>query len=111
MSVQVQNYLIHGIKFGEDFTNEYWEKDFRDEMEWNRNRPQHQPFFITDGMCGNYTFFGFIVQLSDGWEEPKEVELDLDFNKNLILEKLKELYPELEIKEDQIKTYYLPHWV
>ena len=111
MSVRVEHYLIYGCKFGEEFTEEYWEKDFRDDMEWDKNKPKDQPFFITDGMNGDYTFFGLICQLSKGsWDEDCEAkEIDFKHNKEIVIEKFSELYPDMEIPE--IKLYYLPHYV
>lgn len=99
-----------GCKFGEEFTEEFWEKDFRDEMEWEEDKPKNEPFFITDGMNGSYTFFGYITLLGDGgWdEEIKELNLESP-NKNKIEEVFKELYPQETLPT--IKTYYLPHYV
>jgi hypothetical protein len=110
MSVRVENYLVYGCKFGEEFTEEYWEKDFRDDTEWDEDKPTDKPHFITDGMNGNYTFFGFICQLSDGGDDDYEAkEIDFSYNENQVKEKLCELYPEMEIPD--IKLYYLPHYV
>lgn len=111
MSTRIENYLIYGIKFGEDFTEKYWEKEFYPKMEWNKNKPKDNPFFITDGMNGLYTFFGFIIQLSDGWNDPEEIIVNLSFTKVEIISKLLELYPDIKIDEDDIKLYYLPHYV
>lgn len=110
MSVRVEQYLIYGCKFGEEFTEEYWEKDFRDDTEWEEDKPKDQPFFITDGMNGDYTFFGIICQLSDGGDDDYDAkEIDFPYNKEVIIEKFSELYPDTEIPE--IKLYYLPHYV
>lgn len=110
MSVRVENYLVYGCKFGEEFTEEYWEKDFRDNTEWEKHKPKDQPFFITDGMNGSYTFFGFICQLSNGsYYEDEAKEIDFSYNENQVREKLCELYPGMEIPD--IKLYYLPHYV
>ena len=110
MSVSVEHYLIYGCKFGEEFTEEYWEKDFRDDMEWDKTKPKDQPFFITDGMNGGYTFFGLIYQLSSGSDyEDKEKEIDFKYSPYPVMEKLWELYPGMEIPE--MKLYYLPHYV
>jgi hypothetical protein len=56
MSVRVENYLIYGCKFGEEFKNDFCKQDFRDEMECDEDKPKDKPYFITDGMNGNYTF-------------------------------------------------------
>lgn len=110
MSVRVENYLVYGCKFGDAFTEEYWEKDFRDDTEWDKNKPKDQPFFITDGMNGDYTFFGFICQLSNcSYYEDKVKEINFNYNENQVKEKLCELYPGMEIPD--IKLYYLPHYV
>jgi hypothetical protein len=110
MSVSKENYLIYGCKFGEEFTNEFWQKDFRDEMEWDEDKPNDKPYFITDGMNGNYTFFGFICQLSDGGDDDYEAkELDFVYDGKAIREKLSELYPDMELPIN--KLWYLPHYV
>lgn len=111
MSTRKETYIIFGCKFGEEFTKEYWRKDFYDEMEWGKNKPKNKPFFISDGMNGDYTFFGVINQLSKGGddEDYKEIEISPDFEPFDIEEKFKELYPNEELPE--IKIYYLPHWV
>ena len=111
MSTRIENYIIYGLKFGEDFTNDYWEKDFRDEMEWDKNKPKDKPFFITDGMNGDYTFFGFITQLSNGWDDAEETEINLGFTKAEIISKFYELYPDAKITDEDIKMFFLPHWV
>jgi hypothetical protein len=110
MSVRKENYLIYGCKFGEEFTNEFWQKDFRDEMEWDEDKPNDKPYFITDGMNGNYTFFGFICQLSNGGDDDYEAkEIDFQYNDKAIWLKLWELYPNTELPD--IKMWYLPHYV
>jgi hypothetical protein len=110
MSVRVENYLIYGCKFGEEFTNDFWKQDFRDEMEWDEDKPKDKPYFITDGMNGNYTFFGFICQLSDGGDDDYEAkEIDFQYNERAIMEKLLELYPDMELPN--ITLWYLPHYV
>lgn len=108
MSTRVENYLIYGLKFGEDFTRDFWKQDFCDNMVWNKNKPKDKPFFITDGMNGNYTFFGFITELSNGFDE---MEISLSFTKVEIISKIYELYPNLEINDEDIKMFFLPHWV
>ncbi len=110
MSVRVENYLIYGCKFGEEFTEDFWEQDFRDEMEWDEDKPKDKPFFITDGMNGDYTFFGFICQLSDGGDDDYEAkEIDFQYNEKAIMEKFSELYPDMELPN--IRLWYLPHYV
>jgi hypothetical protein len=122
MSIRIEYYLIYGLKFDEEFTNDYWEKEFYNNEEWNKNKPLDKPFFITDGMTGDYTFFGFKNELSNGWDDPKEQEINLEYlnnnnnnnnnnNKKEIIQKFNRLYPDIEIKEEQIKMYFLPHWV
>ena len=57
MPTRIENYIIYGLKFGEDFTKDFWEKDFSDEMEWDKNKSKDKPFFISDGMNCDYTFY------------------------------------------------------
>lgn len=110
MSVQREEYIIYGCKFSEEFTREFWEKDFYDEYIWEKEK-EEQPNFITDGMNGDYTFFGFIIQIGDGEEENYEaIEFKeiTEENKTIIRNKFNELYPNTELPE--IKMYYLPHY-
>lgn len=110
MSVRVENYLIYGCQFGEEFTEEFWEKDFRDDLEWDERKPKNKPYFITDGMNGNYTFFGFICELSNGGDDDYGAkEIDFDYNEREVMEALWELYPDMELPN--IRLYYLPHYV
>ena len=110
MSTRVEQYAIYGVKFGSSFTEEYWKKDFRDEMEWDKNKPSDKPFFLTDGMNGDYTFFGFITELQNGWDDPEEKEIPLDFTKVSLVSKFNDLYPYYHILPKDIKLYFLPHW-
>lgn len=110
MSVRKERYLIYGCKFEEEFTVDFWQKSFRNEMEWDKNKSTDQPYFITDGMNGDYTFFGFIFQLSNGWDDDYEAkEIDFQYNEKVIMEKLWELYPGMELPN--IRLWYLPHYV
>lgn len=111
MSTRVEEYLIYGLKFGKDFTRDLWEQDFCDNEQWNKEKPKDKPFFITDGMCGNYTFFGFITELSNRWDDAKEQEIDLSFTKVEIISNFNKLYPNVEINDEDIKLFFLPHWV
>jgi len=111
MSTRVENYLIYGLKFGENFTRDYWEQKFRDNEDWCEKKPKDQPFFITDGMNGDYTFFGFITKLSNGFDDEEEQEINLSFTKFEIISKFYNLYPDAKINDEDIKLYFLPHWV
>lgn len=112
MSTRVENYLIYGLKFGEEFTENFWEQEFCDNELWDESKPKDKPFFITDGMNGNYTFFGFITQLSDGSDDAQEKEINLLFTKGLdVITKFYKLYPNVKVSEEDIKMFFLPHWV
>ena len=111
MSTRIENYLIYGLKFGEEFTHDFWEKDFYDEEKWDSKKPKHKPYFLTDGMNGDYTFFGFITELGNGWDEAEEQEINMLFSKEAIFSKFRELYPDFPITYEDIKLYFLPHWV
>lgn len=110
MSTRIEQYVIFGVKFGEEFTTDFWEKEFSDKETWRESKPKNEPFFITDGMSGNYTFFGFITQLSNGWDDSEEQEIDLSFTKEEVKTKFLKLYPELKINDEDIRMFYLPHW-
>lgn len=104
MSTRIEHYIIYGIKLDEEFTNEYWEKDFRDETEYNPLKSS-KPSFLTDGMNGDYTYFGFIKPL----DNHKETVLGFTVADSIdIRNKFNELYPEMTIPE--IKLYHVPHW-
>lgn len=114
MSVSKETYLIYGIKFGEEFTEEYWEKDFRDETEYFDEKDSGKIKFLSDGMNGNYTFFGQIIKLSDRSNDYEDniKEIDLSFvSSDEIIEKFKELYPDSELTKENVKLYYVPHYV
>lgn len=107
MSIRKETYIVYGFAFGEKFTNEYWKKEFRDEMEWDESKPD-KISFITDGMNGDYTFFGKIIKLSKGYDENyREIEINTNGWKDIV-RKFSELYPGEEIPE--LKMYYLPHF-
>jgi hypothetical protein len=111
MSTRVERYLIYGLKFGEEFTKDFWKKDFYDNEVWNKRKLKDKPFFITDGMNGDYTFFGFITELANGWDDVKEQEINISFTKVEIISKFYQLYPDTKIKDEEIKMFFLPHWV
>ncbi len=112
MSVQKEEYIIYGCKFDEDFTEEFWKKDFRDEEEWEEDKDEDEPYFLTDGMSGEYTFFGFIERIADGFDESNGEIIEFDQptkeQKQTIIKKLKKLYPKMKVPE--IKMYYVPHY-
>lgn len=112
MSVNKEVYIIFGLKLNEEITREYWEKDFRDETEWDKDKPKNKPFFITDGMSGDYTFFGFIQELNDGsYDFIEEItEIKTDFNASDVIYEFKNLFPEITANEHDVKMYYLPHY-
>lgn len=113
MSVRRESYIVFGLKLDENFTNEYWDKEFYPETEWNKNKPKDKPFFITDGMNGLYTFFGFIQMLNDGSYDFEEdiTELKYDFDKSIVVSEFSKLFPELTVNEYDVKMFYLPHFV
>jgi hypothetical protein len=113
MSVRREAYIVFGLKLDENFTNEYWDKDFYPDTEWNKNKPKDNPFFITDGMNGLYTFFGFIQMLNDGSYDFEEdiTELKYDFDKSIVVNEFSKLFPELTVNEYDVKMFYLPHFV
>lgn len=112
MGVRKEVYIIHGLKFDENFTDGFFKKKFSDEMQWNKNKLPEDPWFITDGMNGDYTFFGFIKCISNGWDDEDYEIIEIkSFNSDdadKIYNKFKEFYPDYPIPEP--KTYYLPHY-
>lgn len=113
MSVRKEVYIIYGVKLNEEFTNSYWKQDFYPEKEWDKNKPTDKPFFISDGMNGLYSFFGFIQLLNDGCYdfEDKIKEIKTDFKSSDVISAFKNLFPDIRINELDIKLYYLPHYV
>lgn len=115
MSVRKETYLIYGLKFGEEFTEDYWQQDFRDRVEYFNYEDNGKIMFLTDGMNGRYTFFGQIMELGtrgDWYEdEIKKVDLHIDLSASSIIEKFKEYYPDSDVKIEDVSMYYVPHYV
>ena len=115
MSVRKETYIILGFKFDSEFTEDYWEKDFRDETEYHGKNDNGKIMFITDGMNGNYTFFGQITELGtrgDWYEDQiKEIDIPRDMKCIEIFQKFKQYYPESDLQVKDVKLYYLPHYV
>lgn len=112
MSVRKETYIIYGIKLDEDFTKKFWSESFYDDMVWEKTKPKNKPYFITDGMNGNYTFFGIITQLTNGSydeEDYKEIEIDKKSKPFYIENCFRAFYPDMKI--EKVKLYYLPHYV
>jgi len=57
MSTRVEQYAIYGVKFGSSFTEEYWKKDFRDEMEWDKNKPP--PYWLFPFTNPSFRIFSY----------------------------------------------------
>jgi hypothetical protein len=112
MSTRIKRYIIYGIKFGEEFTEDFWKKDFYDNMSWDKDKPSDEPFFITDGMNGMYTFFGFIQELDNGQYDFEEeiTEIRNEYDAYEIIDAFKLLYPDANIVTSDVKMYYLPHY-
>ena len=113
MSVRKEVYIIFGVKLSEQLTREYWEKPFSNDTEWNKNKPNGKPFFISDGMNGLYTFFGYVQQINDGSYDFEEhiTELNFNYDKSTIIDEIARFFPELTVNECDVKFYYLPHFV
>lgn len=103
MSTQVTNYLIYGFKLDSEFTTYFWDSENYDKYDFDSSKPE-QPLFLTDGMNGEYTYFGFIKEL----DTEDAVEINLNYDKELVVDKFKELYPHLLVPE--VKLISLPHW-
>jgi len=113
MSVSKETYIVLGIKFGEEFTRDFWNSEFypREEYFDENNKLK----FLSDGMNGDYTFFGQIIELCTGgdWysDEIKDLDLENPVSREEILEKFRGFYPDFEVSVDDIKLYYVPHYV
>ena len=114
MSVRKETYIVLGFKFDSEFTEDYWEKDFRDETEYFGKNDNGKIMFITDGMNGNYTFFGQIIELGTKGEWYKDQVQEIDLNTSStdeIVKTFKQYYPESTLQAEDVKLYYLPHYV
>lgn len=113
MSTRIERYIIYGIKFGEEFTEDFWKKDFYDDECWDKDKPEDEPFFITDGMNGSYTFFGFIQELDNGHYDFEEeiTEIRREYGAHDVIDKFNLLYPGANIVTSDVKMHYLPHFV
>ena len=116
MGVRKEEYIVIGCKLGRKFTKALFKKSDEDweafeSNSWNKKKPK-QIGYIVDGMSGEYTFFGFIKQLSDGWEDMNTeiivFEEPTDEKRKEVEEKFKEMFPDEEMPP--IKMYYLPHY-
>lgn len=103
MSARVITYLIYGFKLDSEFTEEYWNSENFDKYEFDSDKPD-EPLFLTDGMDGEYTYFGFIKEL----DMEEAMEINLNYNNEAIIDKFSELYPSVTIPE--IKLISLLHW-
>lgn len=103
MSTRITNYLIYGFKLDSEFTDEFWKSENYDKYD-SYSRKENEVRFLTDGMNGEYTYFGFIKEL----DSDKTVELNLNYNKQDIIDLFSKLYPSITIPE--IKLISLPHW-
>lgn len=115
MSVRREEYIIWGYKLGEEFTKALWRRiDYTDlDSKYGWGKEQSLGIrFLTDGMSGGYTFFGYIKQLSDGWEENSvitEIQKTTKEQEWEIAGKFAELFPAESMPE--IKVYHVPHYV
>lgn len=115
MSIRKEEYIIIGCKFGEEFTRKLW----KDSEKWEEMFDKYEAveggekqWLLTDGMSGDYTFFGIINRISDGWDyeniEIVEFVEPTKEQKKEIIEKFKEVFP--NEKMSKIKMYYVPHY-
>jgi len=115
MGVDREEYVVIGCCLDDKFTKKLWKREDRDEIDelycWEKER-EDQIQYLTDGMSGQYTMFGFIRQLSDGQGDENyemiEFEEPTSAKKQEIAKKFKELFPEEKMPE--VKMYYLPHY-
>ena len=116
MGVNREEYIVIGCKLGKKFTKKLWKRvdedsELESQYNWNEKREKRAQY-ITDGMSGEYTFFGLIKQLSDGFDGENtdiiEFEEPTAEKKQQVEEKFKELFPNEEMPP--IKMYYLPHY-
>lgn len=114
MSVTRQEYIVIGMKFDNKFTDRLWARPDADDMnekyEWEKDR-EKEIQYLTDGMSGDYTFFGYIQQLSDGYDENStvtEINQPQSGMVTAIQKKFIELFPDEQMAE--IKIYHVPHY-
>lgn len=116
MSVRREEYIVLGCKLNEEFTDNLFKGDetfyekILGEYGWKKNN-EYKIQMLIDGMNGDYTFFGFITQLNNGYEENYDITeiLEITFEqKELIKLKFNELFP--DIKMPEIKAYHVPHY-
>jgi len=115
MSVRKEKYLIKGIKLGEGFTEKYLDSEIYDELEYSdKDRNKLTLRFLSDGMNGQYTFFGQIQELleaKDFYEDKIQEVKVFDFTNSYIAEEFNKHFPnEQEIAENDVKIYYVVHY-
>ena len=111
MSIRRQHYLIYGLEFNEDFTKNHTRRNLGHEN-WSERTPTIKPAFLVDGMCGEYTYFGFITQLSNGWDEDEvSKEITMPFDKDIVISEFKRIYPNIKVVPEDIKLFFVLYWV
>ena len=107
MGVSRKEYLIVGCKFEDErFIKDYWNMDeLRDELEF-----VDDPWILSDGMSGNYMFFGKIEHLTEYGEndEITQIMKIMDHQHEEIKLKFQDTFPDVEMPE--ICTYHVPHY-
>lgn len=116
MGVNREEYIIIGCKFDRDFTQRLFDRedydDFNSEHEWSKG-DEKKIKILSDGMSGDYTFLGYILQIGDGYDENAD---SIEFKpvtkkqEEKILEKFTELFPQESRSLAQVKMYYTPHY-
>lgn len=110
MSVQKEIHIVYGYKLDEKFTELYWESELYETHEFQTNDDKNFKF-LSDGMNGDYTFYGYIEKIHGGWvweEEDKIIDLaKLPSEKSLI-----EFFEFYFSKDYLLKAqlFYVPHY-
>ena len=114
MGVNREEYIVIGMKFDDKFTDRLWARPDQRAMDekysWEKER-EKEIQYLSDWMSGDYTFFGYIQQISDGDDENTTVTEINEPQGSMITaiqKKFIELFPDEEMVE--IKIYHVLHY-
>ena len=117
MGVRREEWLVTGFKLDQEWIQDTIGEDRNEEMESELdNREVFKKTgiagILSDGMCGEYTFFGICKQISDGWEGESSEIIELSMPTNGQIEQIHNNWAKYfgDNEMPPIKTYFVPHF-
>jgi len=112
MGVRKETYIVYGCKFDEGFTEKLFRREDWDTLYDMLEDTKGDRWLLSDGMSGQYTYFGIITKLSNGWDDDDYREIEFKAptakQKELIRTKFREHFGNLVLPK--ITMYYVPHY-